>query len=196
MFITHCPIVTLQLHNFDLFRTCRTSSFCTVVWQLARFQLTRRIAWSLCDSWVSCCIVQDEKLSSSKITLCRRSLLKKADVKNRLSSMPDVRVIDRNRFPRTLSGDGLGQSHGAASSVVELFNCIVFNHDTQYSEYNRAVTRIRRRHRVIVWVTSDDRGANGKLSLTTPASPRYRSERLLRQAARDQRCVSLSARRM
>jgi len=25
MFITHCPTVTLQLHNFDLFRTCRTS---------------------------------------------------------------------------------------------------------------------------------------------------------------------------
>ena len=35
--------VTLQLHNFDLFRTC-TSSFCTGAWQLARFQLTRRIA--------------------------------------------------------------------------------------------------------------------------------------------------------
>jgi len=31
MFITHCLTVTLQLHNFDLFRTCRTSSFCTVV---------------------------------------------------------------------------------------------------------------------------------------------------------------------
>jgi len=30
MFITHRPTVTLQLHNFDLFRTCRTSSFCTV----------------------------------------------------------------------------------------------------------------------------------------------------------------------
>ena len=53
MFITHCPIVTLQLHNFDLFRTCRTSSFCTVAWQLARFQLTRRIARSLSDSWLS-----------------------------------------------------------------------------------------------------------------------------------------------
>jgi len=26
MFITHCPTVTLQLHNFDFFRTCRTSS--------------------------------------------------------------------------------------------------------------------------------------------------------------------------
>ena len=25
MFITHCPTVTLQLHNFHLFRTCRTS---------------------------------------------------------------------------------------------------------------------------------------------------------------------------
>jgi len=32
------------------FRTCRTSSFCTVAWQLARFQLTRRIARSLGDS--------------------------------------------------------------------------------------------------------------------------------------------------
>ena len=36
MFITHRPTVTLQLRNFDLFRTCRTSIFCTVVrgnWQ-------------------------------------------------------------------------------------------------------------------------------------------------------------------
>jgi len=40
------PLLPLQLHNFDLFRTCRTSSFCTVAWQLARFPLTRRIAWS------------------------------------------------------------------------------------------------------------------------------------------------------
>ena len=44
------PPLTLQLHNFDLFRTCRTSSFCTVAWQLARFQLTRLIARSLSDS--------------------------------------------------------------------------------------------------------------------------------------------------
>ena len=28
---------------------------CTVAWQFARFQLTRRIARSLCDSWASCC---------------------------------------------------------------------------------------------------------------------------------------------
>jgi len=48
--ITHC----LQLHTVDLVRTCRISSFCTVAWQLARFQLTRRIARSLCDSWASC----------------------------------------------------------------------------------------------------------------------------------------------
>jgi len=54
MFITHRPTVTLQLHNFHLFRTCRTSSFCTVAWQLARFQLTGRIARSLGDSWASC----------------------------------------------------------------------------------------------------------------------------------------------
>ena len=54
MFITHRPTVTLQLHNFDLFTTCRTSSFCTVAWQLARFQPTRRIARSVGDSWASC----------------------------------------------------------------------------------------------------------------------------------------------
>jgi len=53
MFITHRPTVILQLHNFDLFRTCRTSCFYTVAWQLARFQLTRRIARSLGDSWAS-----------------------------------------------------------------------------------------------------------------------------------------------
>ena len=54
MFITHRPTLTLQLHNFDLFRTCSTSSFCTVAWQLARFQLTRRIARFFGDSWASC----------------------------------------------------------------------------------------------------------------------------------------------
>jgi len=37
-------------------RTCRTSSFCIVAWQLARFQLTRRSARSLGDSWASCFI--------------------------------------------------------------------------------------------------------------------------------------------
>ena len=56
MFITHCLTVTPQLHNFDVFRTC-TSSFCTVAWQLARFQLTRRIARSLGDSGGSCFVV-------------------------------------------------------------------------------------------------------------------------------------------
>ena len=50
-FITHCFQLNLQLYTIDLVRTCRTiSSFCTVAWQLARFQLTRRIARSLCDS--------------------------------------------------------------------------------------------------------------------------------------------------
>ena len=52
--ITHCLRVNLQLHTIDLVRTCRISSFCTVAWQLARFQLTRRIARSLGDSWASC----------------------------------------------------------------------------------------------------------------------------------------------
>ena len=56
MFIAHCPTVTLQVHNIDLVRTCLTSSFCTVAWQLARFQLTRRIARSLGDNWASCLV--------------------------------------------------------------------------------------------------------------------------------------------
>ena len=48
--ITHCLRLNLQLHTIDLVRTCRISSFSTVVWQLARFQLTRRIARFLGDS--------------------------------------------------------------------------------------------------------------------------------------------------
>ena len=52
--ITHCLRLNLQLHTIDLVRTCRIISFCTVAWQLARFQLTRRIARSLGDSWASC----------------------------------------------------------------------------------------------------------------------------------------------
>jgi len=52
--VTYRPTVTLQLHNFDFFRTCCTSSFCTVAWQLAKFQLTRRITRSIGDSWASC----------------------------------------------------------------------------------------------------------------------------------------------
>jgi len=51
---TRWVTLTLQLHNFDLFMICRTSSFCTVALQLTRFQLTWRIAQSLGDSWASC----------------------------------------------------------------------------------------------------------------------------------------------
>jgi len=67
MFISHCPIVTLHLHNFDLFRTCRTSSFCTTAWQLTRFQLTRRVARSLGDSWASCLCIH------VAVRICSRS---------------------------------------------------------------------------------------------------------------------------
>jgi len=37
LYITHCLRLNLQLHTIDLVRTCRISSFCTVAWQLARF---------------------------------------------------------------------------------------------------------------------------------------------------------------
>ena len=54
LYITHCLRLNLQLHTIDLVRTCRISSCCTVAWQLAKFQSTRRIARSLGDSWASC----------------------------------------------------------------------------------------------------------------------------------------------
>ena len=54
LFVTHCLRLNLQLHAISFFWTCRISSFCTVAWQLARLLLTRRIARSLGNSWVSC----------------------------------------------------------------------------------------------------------------------------------------------
>ena len=65
--VLHCHTVTLQLHNFDLFRTCRTSSFRTVAWQLAGFQLTWRIAQSLSDSWASCILNSCIKKAKKKV---------------------------------------------------------------------------------------------------------------------------------
>ena len=50
LFMTHCLQLNLQLHTIGLVRTYRISSFCTVAWQLARIQLTQRIARSLGDS--------------------------------------------------------------------------------------------------------------------------------------------------
>ena len=67
MFITHRPTVTLQLHNFYLFRTCHRSSVCTVAWQLARFQLTRCIARSLGDSGVSCFLTPERIKTKMKL---------------------------------------------------------------------------------------------------------------------------------
>jgi len=54
-----CTMVECTFLFFDLLRTCRTSSFCTVAWQLARFQLTQRISRSaiaelLCYVLISC----------------------------------------------------------------------------------------------------------------------------------------------
>ena len=52
--ITHQTTVTLQLHNFDLFRTCCTSIVSALLrgsWQDFNWH---DIAWSLCDSWASC----------------------------------------------------------------------------------------------------------------------------------------------
>ena len=72
---------TGQLATADTWsRTCRTSSFCTVAWQLARFQLTRRIARSLADSRASCRHVRTDRYDahsflgrSKKVEICFRA---------------------------------------------------------------------------------------------------------------------------
>jgi len=84
MFSTHRRTLTIQLHNFDLFRTCHTSSFCAVVWQLARFQLTRRIARSLGDSWASCIPLGMQYPGIDALRIKRR--------KNRLSGFGSIGV--------------------------------------------------------------------------------------------------------
>jgi len=73
MYITHRLTLTLQLRNFNLFRTCRTSSFCTVAWQLARYQLTQRIARSLGNSWASCSFAY--RLGQAYLTSFYRAML-------------------------------------------------------------------------------------------------------------------------
>ena len=77
--ITHCLRLNLQLHTIDLVSTCRISSFCTVAWQLARFQLTRRIARSLGDSWASCTLysASGEKIYCN-FPNCQISLIQEA----------------------------------------------------------------------------------------------------------------------
>jgi len=48
------PLLLSSFTTSVLFRTCHTSSFCIVAWQLERSQLTWRITRSLGDSWASC----------------------------------------------------------------------------------------------------------------------------------------------
>jgi len=66
LFMTHCLRLNLQLHTISLVRTRRISSFCSVVWQLARLLLTRRIARSLGDSWASCYYYSRSDISSAQ----------------------------------------------------------------------------------------------------------------------------------
>jgi len=51
--ITHCLQLNVQLYTIDLAWTCCINKFGTVMWQLTRFPLTRRIVQSLGDSWPS-----------------------------------------------------------------------------------------------------------------------------------------------
>ena len=111
---------TGQLVTADTwFRTCRTSSFFTVTWQLARFQLVRRIARSLGDSWASLNLHSPSTPSQthstqilgfiliwylfiSKNNKCQTQMLKKAKrkktPKNESCTLLNVRTVRPNQW--------------------------------------------------------------------------------------------------
>ena len=81
--ITHCLRLNLQIHTIDLARTCRISSFCTVAWQLARFQVTIRIARSLGDSWASCFDLSGECCRGNQFRWRNRASIRTFDLSSR-----------------------------------------------------------------------------------------------------------------
>jgi len=104
--------LNLQLHTVDLVKTCRISSFCTVAWQLARFQLRRRIARSLGDSWASCfyyslpfkVIAQPPPPYDSTSALhSRTTFLKPATTLDFLSTTNSEAIADSRFRPRSYS---------------------------------------------------------------------------------------------
>ena len=94
--ITHCLRLNLQLHTIYLVRTCRISSFCTVAWQLARFQLTRRIARSFGDSWASCTFLVPAHPGSpgqravKRVCVCVSEALADGVLNNTRPTIPDA----------------------------------------------------------------------------------------------------------
>jgi len=102
--ITHCLWLNLQLHTIDLVRTCRISSFCTLAWQLARFQLTRRIARSLGDSWASCLtlITTSSRSSSySQIFSNLSSIQTDGDINKISSAYKTINIVRRGDLVRS-----------------------------------------------------------------------------------------------
>ena len=101
--VTHCLRLNLQLYTIDLVRTCRISSFCTVAWQLARFQLTRRITRSLGDSWaswlLSCHLILVCTVMKWVMLLCCRSLRQLC-----VQRTSDILTVHRRHQP---AGDAL-----------------------------------------------------------------------------------------
>ena len=111
MFITHCLQLNLQLHTIGLVRTCRTSSFWIVAWQLARFQLTRRIARSLGDSWASCNTYMHVRIGNAYVKRCLwHAELGLCRPNGRVSVSPPVCPVDRQQ-----RAAGLLLSAGACS---------------------------------------------------------------------------------
>jgi len=78
------------------FRTCRTSSFCTVVWQLASFQLTRHIVRSIGDSWASCSGIQTDCLWKTICVLERHLLISVMQNQHSSYSMSSSRNSDKS----------------------------------------------------------------------------------------------------
>jgi len=106
-----CLQLNLQLHTIGLVRTCRTSSFCIVAWQLARFQLTRRIARSLGDSWASCNTYMHVRIGNAYVKRCLwHAELGLCRPNGRVSVSPPVCPVDRQQ-----RAAGLLLSAGACS---------------------------------------------------------------------------------
>jgi len=116
MFIKHRPTLTVKLHNFDLFRTCRTSSFCAVAWQLARFQLTRRIVRSLGDSGASCYIYLRR---AGPYTLPCQMSSKSVNPQRRHHDLPVFIIIGAD-FWKRVYGKNLPTSSSSSSESIFL----------------------------------------------------------------------------
>jgi len=123
--ITQCLRLNLQLHTIDLVRTCRISSFFTVAWKLARFQLTRRIARSLGDSCASC-LPRDRDICKGRASVRNSSvcLINRQQQRQPAGLLLSV-LWAGYRCGRCACNSKCGQHHVESRSTKEAQQCLV-----------------------------------------------------------------------